>query len=210
MPIRVLLADDHQIVRQGIKALLKQEGFDVIGEASNGCEAVQLARTLHPDVAVLDLSMPVLNGLSACQEILQASPRTKPILLTMHVEDHYVLQALRAGVRGYVVKQQAATELIQAIWEVANSAIYLSPSISAAVVQAYLHKTKLPADPLTHRERQVLQLVAEGKTTKEIAQHLGISIKTAESHRDHIMKKLDIHETASLVRYAIRLGVIEA
>lgn len=209
MPIQVLLADDHQIVRQGIKALLAREGFDVIGEASDGREAVQLAQTLRPDVAVLDLAMPVLNGLLASQEILHVSPRTKLILLTMHEEDHYVLRALRVGVQGYVVKRQAAVELVQAIREVVNGAIYLSPSISRAVVQAYLHKIELPADPLTPRERQVLQLVAEGKTTKEIAQLLGMSVKTAESHRTRIMEKLDIHETASLVRYAIRQGVIQ-
>lgn len=209
MPLQILLADDHLIVREGLKAILEREGFDVIGEASDGREAVQLARTLHPDVAILDLSMPLLNGMQAAQEILHVSPRTRIILLTMHTEDHYVLEAIRAGIRGYVVKRQAASELVQAIREVANGAVYLSPSISAAVVQAYLHKTELPADPLTRRERQVLQLVAEGKTTKEVAQLLGISTKTAESHRTRMMAKLDIHETASLVRYAIRRGLIQ-
>lgn len=209
MPIQVLLADDYPIVRQGIKSLLNQEGFVVVAEAADGHEAVQLARTLQPDVAVLDLSMPRLNGLEAAQAILQASPRTKSILLTMHEEDHFVLEAMRAGIRGYVVKRQAVMELVQAIREVANGAIYLSPNISRAVVQAYLSKTELPPDPLSLRERQVLQLVAEGKTTKEIAQLLGISVKTAESHRTHIMEKLDIHETAGLVRYAIRQGVIQ-
>ncbi|MBI2883568.1 MAG: response regulator transcription factor, partial [Candidatus Methylomirabilis oxyfera] len=179
MPIQVLLADDYPIVRQGIKSLLNQEGFVVVAEAADGHEAVQLARTLQPDVAVLDLSMPRLNGLEAAQAILQASPRTKSILLTMHEEDHFVLEAMRAGIRGYVVKRQAVMELVQAIREVANGAIYLSPNISRAVVQAYLSKTELPPDPLSLRERQVLQLVAEGKTTKEIAQLLGISVKTA-------------------------------
>jgi DNA-binding NarL/FixJ family response regulator len=209
MPIQVLLADDHPIVREGFKALLEREGLRVVGEASDGREAVRLAQTLHPDVAVLDLSMPLLNGLQAAQEILRASPGTRTILLTMYTEDQYVLEAVRAGIRGYVVKRQAAMDLVQAIREVANGAIYLSPSVSAAVVQAYLSKTDLPSDPLSSRERQVLQLVAEGKTTKEVAQLLGISVKTAESHRDHIMKKLDIHETASLVRYAIRRGLIQ-
>lgn len=209
MPIQVILADDHQLVRQGIRALLEQEGIDVIGEASDGREAVQLAQTLRPDVAVLDLAMPALNGLLAGKEILHVSPRTKSILLTMHEEEQYVLQALQAGMQGYVVKRQAANELVQAIREVANGAIYLSPSISRTVVQAYLHKTELPADPLTPRERQVLQLVAEGKTTKEIAQLLGMSVKTAESHRGRIMEKLGIHDTAGLVRYAIRQGLIQ-
>ena len=209
MPLQILLADDHLIVREGLKAILEREGFDVIGEASDGREAVQLARTLHPDVAILDLSMPLLNGLQAAQEIPHVSPRTRTVLLTMHTEDHYVLEAIRAGIRGYVVKRQATSELVQAIREVANGSVYLSPSISAAVVQAYLHKTELPPDPLTSRERQVLQLVAEGKTTKEIAQLLGVSVKTAESHRTRMMEKLDIHETASLVRYAIRRGLIQ-
>lgn len=209
MPIQVLLADDHPIVREGLKALLNQEGFVVVAEASDGHEAVRLAQTLHPDVAVLDLCMPLLNGLQAAQAIHHASPRTRTILLTMYAEDQYVLEAMQAGIRGYVVKQQAVMDLVTAIREVANGAIYLSPSISRTVVQAYLSKTDLPSDPLSARERQVLQLVAEGKTTKEIAQLLGISAKTAESHRTHIMEKLDIHETAGLVRYAIRQGVIQ-
>src|SRR5574337_732899 len=209
MLITVLLADDHPIVREGFKALLEREGVQVVGEASDGREAVRLAQTLCPDVAVLDLSMPLLNGLQAAQAILHASPRTRTILLTMYTEDHYVLEAMRAGIRGYVVKRQAVMDLVQAVREVANGAIYLSPSVSQAVVHAYLGKTDLPPDPLSSREREVLQLVAEGKTTKEIARLLGISTKTAETHRDHIMKKLDIHETASLVRYAIRRGVIQ-
>lgn len=209
MSIQVLLADDHPIVREGFRALLTQEGFRVVGEASNGHEAVRLARALHPDVAVLDLSMPLLNGLEAAKAILQTSPGTRTILVTMYTEDCYVLEAMRVGVRGYVVKQQAVKDLVTAIREVAGGAIYLSPSISQAVVQAYLDKTDLPPDPLSSRERQVLQLVAEGKTTKEIAQLLGISVKTAESHRTHIMEKLNIHETAGLVRYAIRRGLIQ-
>lgn len=209
MALRIILADDHLIVRQGLKALLEREGFDVAAEASDGLEAVRLARDLQPDVAVLDIGMPLLNGLDAAREVLQGSPRTKVIILTMHAEDHYVLEALRAGVTGYVLKTKAAGDLAQAIREVAGGAIYLSPGVSRAVVQAYRAKTDLPPDPLTPRERQVLQLIAEGKRTKEIATLLGVSVKTAESHRTRLMEKLNIHETASLVRYALQRGLIQ-
>lgn len=209
MPPRILLAEDHLIVRQGLRALLEREGFMVVGEAADGREAVRLAQDLHPDVVVLDLAMPSLNGVDAAKEILHASPRTKAILLTMHTEDQYVLPALRAGITGYVLKTKAAADLIQAIHEVSRGMIYLSPGISGVVVQAYLAKTDLPTDPLSSRERQVLQLIAEGKTTKEVAVVLGVSVKTAESHRSRIMEKLDIHETASLVRFAIRRGLVQ-
>jgi two-component system response regulator NreC len=209
MTIHVLLADDHQIVRQGLKGLLEREGFKVVGEAIDGREAVRLAGKNHPDVAVLDLVMPALNGVDAAREMLRSAPRLKAILLTMHTEDPYVLEALRAGVSGYVLKTQAADDLVQAIREVTRGSIYLSPGISRTVVDAYRSKTDLPPDPLSPREREVLQLVAEGKTTKEVAAILGISVKTAESHRTRIMSKLNIHETAGLVRYAIRRGLIE-
>ena len=209
MPTRILLADDHQIVRQGLKALLEREGFAVVAEVADGQEAIRSARERCPDVAVLDFGMPLLNGLGAAREILHACPRAKAILLTMHTEDHYVLEALQAGVKGYVVKTQAAADLIRAIHEVLRGMMYLSPGVSQTVVEAYLAKSELPADPLTAREREVLQLVAEGKSTKEIAQLLGISFKTAESHRTRIMKKTSIHETAGLVRYAVRRGLIQ-
>jgi two-component system, NarL family, response regulator NreC len=210
MRLRLLLAEDHLMFRQGLKAIVERENLEVVGEASDGHEAIRLARTLHPDVAVLDLAMPNLNGLDAAREIIQSSPKTKTILLTMHTEDQYVMEALRAGVRGYVLKTQATPELIQAVHEVYKGKIYLSPGVSRALVEAYLSKSHLPSDPLTPRERQVLQLVAEGKTTKEVAVVLGVSVKTAESHRTRLMDKLDVHETASLVRYAIRTGLIQA
>jgi two-component system, NarL family, response regulator NreC len=210
MPPRILLADDHVIVRQGFRALLEREGLEVVAEAANGHEAVRLAGELLPDVAVLDFAMPLLNGLDAAKEIRRRSPRTRTILLTVHSEDHYVLEAVRAGVHGYVVKTQAAADLVQAIREIRGNAIYLSPTISRAVVEAYLDKATPPGDVLSSRERQVLQLVAEGKTTKEIAGVLGVSIKTADSHRARIMRKLDIHDTAGLVRFAIRRGLIHA
>jgi len=206
---RILLADDHAIVRQGLKALLEREGFTVVAEADDGQAAVRHARERCPDVAVLDFSMPLLNGLDAAVEIIRACPRAKAILLTMHTDDHYVLSALHAGVNGYVVKTQASSDLVRAIHEVLRGMMYLSPGISQAVVQAYLAKSEMPRDPLTSREREVLQLVAEGKSTKEVAGLLGISFKTAESHRTRILKKLDLHETAGLVRYAVRRGLIQ-
>ena len=209
MPIQVLLADDHQIVRQGLRAMLEHEGFKVVGEAADGREAVQLAETTHPDVAILDLAMPALNGLDAAREMLRASNRIKAILLTMHTDDPYVLEALRAGISGYVLKTQATLDLVQAIREVTRGAIYLSPGVSKTVVEAYRNKSELPHDPLSPREREVLQLVAEGKTTKEVAALLGVSVKTAESHRTHIMQKLDTSNTAGVVRYAIRQGLIQ-
>ena len=208
MSCRVLLADDHQIVRQGIKGLLEKAGHTVVGEASDGREALKLAQTLTPDIAVLDVSMPLLNGLDAAREIQRVSPATKTILLTMYTDKGYVLQALRAGAKGYVLKTQAAEDLIRAIREILRGEVYLSPSVAVAVVEAYLEKTELIADPLTPREREILQLVAEGKTTKEIAKLLNIGFKTAESHRNHIMQKLDIHDIAGLVRYAIRQGLV--
>lgn len=210
MPVQVLLADDHQVVRESLRALLEREGYKIVGEASNGQEAVKLAETARPDIAVLDISMAALNGLDAAMEIQKVSPRTKTIFLTVHDEDPYLLNALRAGARGYVIKTHAAQELLRAIREASRGGVYLSPEVSRAVVQAYQNKTELTSEPLSPRERQVLQLIAEGNSTKEVAANLNISVKTAETHRTRIMEKLDIHEVASLVRYAIRRGMIQA
>ncbi len=208
MPCRVLLADDHQIVRQGLRGLLEAAGHEVIGEASDGREALRLARMLKPDIAVLDLSMPLLNGLDAARELRRLAPDIRTILLTMYTDKGYVLQALRAGAKGYVLKTQAAEDLISAIREILRGETYLSAGVAASVVDAVLENANAAEDPLTARERQILQLVAEGNTTKEIARLLNVSFKTAESHRNNIMKKLDIHEVAGLVRYAIRQGLL--
>ena len=207
--ITVLLADDHQVVRQGLKVLLEREGFHVVAEASDGQQAVQLAKQFQPDVAVLDLAMPILNGLDAAREIQKVSEKTKPIILTMHTENHYILEGLQAGAKGFVMKTHAAEDLVQAIREASRGRTYLSPEVSQTVVQAYQDKIDIRPEPLSPRERQVLQLIAEGKSTKEVAGLLNISVKTAETHRTRIMEKLDVHETAGLVRYAIRRGMIE-
>jgi DNA-binding NarL/FixJ family response regulator len=209
MPINVLIADDHQLVRQGLRALLERDGFRVVGEAADGQQALKLAEELHPDVAVLDLSMPVLNGIDTAREVQRVSSKTKTVILSMHTDPRYILESLRAGAKGYVMKTHAAEDLVRAIREAARGGTYLSPEVSQAVVHAYQNKTEVPPDPLSARERQVLQLIAEGKTTKEVAVTLEISVKTAETYRTRIMEKLDIHETATLVRYAIRRGVVQ-
>ena len=209
MPIRVVLADDHTLVRQGLRSLLEREGIQVVGEAQDGHELLQLAGKHSPDVAVIDIGMPLLNGLDAARELKRAAPKTKAILLTRHNEDEYLIEALRAGAKGYLLKNQAVSDLVHAIHLVCRGQIYLSPGMSTVVVGAYLSKAELPVDPITSREREVLQLVAEGKSTKDIASLLGISVKTADSHRSRLMRKLDIHEVASLVRYAVRKGLVQ-
>lgn len=208
--IRVLLADDHVLVREGLRALLAKEAdIQVVAEAGDGREAIRVARETRPDVAAMDLSMPLLNGLEAARQMAVWDRPPGVILLTVHAEDRYALEAIRAGVRGYVLKKQAAADLVRAIREVSGGGVYLSPGISAAVVEAVRSPKVLQEEPLTAREREVLQLVAEGKTTKEIAILLGVSVKTADAHRTRLMQKLDIHDIASLTRYAIRRGIIQ-
>lgn len=206
--VRLLLADDHIIVRQGLRSLLTQEGFEVVGEAADGMEAVKLCDTLGPDIAVMDISMPLLNGVDAARLIKKAHPKVKIILLTMYTGDRFILQSLRAGASGYVLKSRAAFGLLDAIKAVRRGETYLSPGVSGAVVDAFLSKTELPSDRLSVRERQVLQLIAEGKSTKEIGGILFISAKTVESHRANIMQKLQIFNVPGLVQYAISQGLI--
>lgn len=209
MSTRLLLADDHVIVRSGLRNLLFIEGFEIVAEASNGQDAVEQTALLDPDVAVLDISMPMLNGIDAARAIHVANPRTKVVLLTMHKQERFALEALRSGVDGYVLKTQATDDLAQAIRTVMQGDTYLSPAISATVVNAALGKTAPNLVSLTQRERQVLLLIAESKSNKEIAQQLDISIKSVESHRGNLMKKLDLHAVAGLVRYAINIGLVE-
>jgi two-component system response regulator NreC len=207
--ITVMLADDHEIVREGVRSILEHDGFSVVGEASNGREAVAMASTLCPQVAVLDAAMPLLNGIDAARAITALRRGTKTLLLTMHTEAPRVRQALRAGVRGYVVKTQASSDLRRAIHEVLRGHLYLSPIVSNAAISPRLRPLGAAGAPLTFREREVVQLIAEGKTTKEIASILHLSPKTVDSHRTRSMTKLDVHNISSLVRYAIREGMIE-
>src|ERR1700752_3635741 len=209
IPRRVLIADDHQMVREGLRALLGRAGHVVVAEAANGREAVDLAAAHRIEVAIVDLLMPILNGVDATRELARASPHTGTILLPMHADRPYVVEAMQAGAKGYVLKTQASDDLVRAIEEVSRGALYVSPGVAVSLVDAILDKDESPASLLTPRERQILQLIAESKSTKQIARILGISYKTAEPHRSRLMKKLDIHETAGLVRYAVRRGLFQ-
>jgi two-component system response regulator NreC len=214
--IRVLLADDHTILRKGLRSLLEKEPtIDVVGEAEDGKEAVKKAEALHPDVVVVDIAMPGLNGLEACRQIKKCTPGMKIIVLTVHANEEYVLQSLRAGVSGYLIKSAAPRELVSAIHAAWKDESYLSPRVSRTVVDEYLRQVqklsegeKESFEILSPREREVLQLIADGHTTKKIAELLYISVKTVETHRDHLKKKLNIMDMAELVRYAIRRGLI--
>jgi DNA-binding NarL/FixJ family response regulator len=206
---RVLIADDHALVREGIGILITRSGFTVIAEASNGQEALAHASTHQPDMAVLDMSMPIMNGLETAQELRKVSPRTRAIVLSRHDGVDYVLAAMRAGIRGYVLKSQSVVELLQALNDVSTGGFYLSPGVSGIVVDAMRSKDAPVDDPLTTRERQVLKLIAEAYSTKECASILGVSVKTADSHRTRLMRKLGIHGTAGLVRYAVRHHLAE-
>jgi DNA-binding NarL/FixJ family response regulator len=207
MPLKILLADDHLVLLAGMRALLEREGYQVVADVSDGRQAVNLARRLQPHIAVLDITMPGLNGLAAAQKIRRLCPDTKVIILTMHKETPYVIEALDAEVMGYVLKTQAAQDLLAAINSVAANSVYLSQGISQVVVDAYRNKNGPDGHRLTLREREVLQLIAEGHRTRQVAGLLNISVKTAESHRGRIMRKLGIHDTVGLVRYAIRHGL---
>jgi len=206
-PVRLVLADDHVVVRQALSLLLTSAGFQVVGEASNGREAVVLVRERAPDVAVLDVVMPLLNGLDAAREIQHACPRTSVILLTSRHDEQLMLEAVQAGIRGCVQKTHDAKDLIRAVRDVAAGGVYLSVALSRCVVEAYRTRTAQAPDPLSPREHEVLQLIAEGRPTRDIARVLGVSVKTAESHRTSIMRKLGIGQTAGLVRYALQHGL---
>ncbi len=210
--LSVLLADDHAIVRQGLRALIEAEpDLNVVGEAANGQEAVALARETSPDVVLMDVAMPQLNGIQATRQILSEAPRTKVLVLTSYSNDDFVKQMVEAGVSGYLTKQTAAQELIRAIREVQKGNAFFSPSIARRLRDqsrgAFGRRPPaLRATQLTPRETQVLQLISQGYANKQMAAELGISVKTIEKHRQHVMKKLDIHDIASLTRYAAEKG----
>jgi DNA-binding NarL/FixJ family response regulator len=215
--ITVLLAEDHMVVREGLRALLEAEGdIDVAGQAENGRQAVELTRKLHPDVVVMDIAMPLLNGLEATRQIRKASPDTKVLILSAHSDDAYVEQVTALGAKGYLLKQTSARFLGEAIREVKKGNTFFSPSI-ARRLQKQAGKSpadgelrKKPEDRLSSREVEVLQLIAEGQANKQVASELGISVKTVEKHRQRLMEKLNIHDTAGLTRYAISAGIIES
>jgi DNA-binding NarL/FixJ family response regulator len=210
--IRILLADDHDLFRAGIRALLDNlDGIEVVAEAGNGREALRLCQANHPDVALMDIMMPELNGLDATARLAAISPGTRTIILSMNAHEEYVLQALRAGAVGYLLKNISPRELEQAIRTVVRGETYLSPAISKHLIAAYLQRVGgeiSSLERLTPRQREVLQLIAEGNTTKAIARKLDLGTKTVETHRAQLMEALDIHDIAGLVRYAIRMGVI--
>jgi DNA-binding NarL/FixJ family response regulator len=213
MALTILLADDHQIVRQGLRAILKAEAdFQLAGEASDGLETLRLVERLQPDVMVLDLMMPGLNGMEVARQVSRRSPRTRVVILSMHSTEAYVVEALRAGASAYVLKESSAEELVRAIREVAAGRRYFSPPISEQALGTYLQKMEgSPVDPydtLTAREREVLQLTAEGLSGNEIAKRLFISSRTVETHRANLMRKLAVRNQKELIRYAMQRGIL--
>jgi DNA-binding NarL/FixJ family response regulator len=207
---RILLADDHAVVRQGFRMILAaQPNFEIVAEASNGREAVELAEKLQPDVVVMDVTMPELNGIEATRRMQTVSPRARVLALSMHKDSVYVREILRAGARGYLLKDALDKDLVAAVDAVARGEAYLSPAIADAVLNDYRKHVSDPLDLLSSREREVLQMIAEGKTNKEIASILNLSVYTVDAHRGRIMEKLNLHSTPELVRFAIRNGLTD-
>jgi len=218
-PFRILLADDHEVVRAGLRALLEeQNGWEVVAEAVDGRDAVEKASKVKPDAVVIDIAMPSLNGLEAVRQIVKAVPNTKVLVLTMYDSDPLIQQVLQAGARGYLLKSDAGRDLVSAIEALRRNKTFFTPKVSQMVLEGYLDKNPKEKEPeteaeslrLTSRQREIVQLLAEGKSSKEVAAVLGLSVKTAETHRANIMRKLDCHSVTELVRYAIRNHIIAA
>jgi two-component system response regulator NreC len=208
--IRILLADDHAVVRQGFKMILSaQPDMEIVGEAGNGREAVELAEQLHPDIVVMDVAMPELNGIEATRRLSASVPHSRVVALSMHKDSVYVREILRAGARGYLLKDSPAPDLLAAVRAVASGEGFLSPAVSDAVLNDYRRHVTNPVDLLSSREREVLQMLAEGKTNKEIAVILNLSVYTVDAHRGRIMEKLNLHSINELVRFAVRNGMID-
>jgi DNA-binding NarL/FixJ family response regulator len=219
MGVRLLLADDHEIVRKGLRALLEAEpGWQVAAEAADGRDAVEKAQQIKPDIAILDISMPSLNGLEATRQIVKGISQTKVLVLTMHDSDPLIQQVLEAGARGYLLKSDAARDLVAAVDALRLNKTFFTPKVARLVLEGYLDKSPRESSSpevgssssLTDRQREIVQLLAEGKSSKEVASALGLSVKTAETHRANIMRRLDCHSVTALVRYAIRNHIIEA
>ena len=215
MPFRILVADDHEVVRRGLCALLRnQPEWEVCGEAGDGREAVEKILTLKPEVVILDIGMPNLNGLEATRQILKTNPQIKVLVLTLHDSDQVVQEVLNAGARGFLLKTDAARDLVAAVEALRRGKTYFTPKVAAMVLDGYLRRENgtTPERParrrLTPREREVVQLLAEGKSSKEVAVVLGLSVKTAETHRSNIMRKLELHSVSDLVLYAVRNNIV--
>ncbi len=215
-PLRILIADDHEVVRHGVRAILEAEpGWSIVAETGDGLDAIELAQEVKPDIALLDISMPQLNGLEATKEILKLLPQTQVLILTMHENNELVQGVLAAGARGYVLKTDAKRDLVNAVRSLSEGRPFFTSKVAEMVLEGYRQRGGLAEvvasvrERLTSRERQIVQLLAEGKSSKEIASALNISIKTAETHRANIMRKLNLHSLADVVRYAIRNKIIE-
>jgi two-component system response regulator NreC len=212
--LRILLADDHIVMRTGLRALLERQlNLEVVGESENGRDTVELAASLAPDVVVMDVGMPILNGIEATKTIVTQRPATAVVILSMHADESYVMRALKAGARGYLLKDSAAADLISAIHAVSQNKSFFSPKVSRILAEDYVRVLKQKGavdsyDLLTNREREILQLVAEGKANKDVATALNISPYTVETHRRHILEKLNLHNPAELILYAVRKGII--
>lgn len=212
-PARVLIADDHEVVRHGIRVMVQSHpNLEVCGEAADGRQAVLLAAKLRPDIVIIDIGMPQLNGLDATRQIAHADPNVKVLILTMHESEQIVREVLAAGARGYLLKSDAGRDLIAALEALAGRKTFFTSKVAEIVLETYLkggHEKPLSKDILTSREREVVQLLAEGKSTKEVAVALGLSVKTAETHRSNLMRKLDVHSVSQLVLYAVRNNIVQ-